>query len=105
MPTAMKPGDIVKKNLTVAQAEEQWIKADDRIARDKVLKEEAGAVLAAHLEKKGITRYKRVELVTAKASRVLDQPAVKAFLGKKIDRFMKWTDPSPRGARTVEPKE
>jgi hypothetical protein len=105
MPTATKPGDIVKKDLTVAQAEEQWIKADDRMAKDKVLKEEAAAILQAHLEKKGIARYKRVELVTAKASRVLDQAKVKQFLGKKIDRFMKWTDPSPRLSRVVDPKE
>lgn len=100
--TATKPGQVVKKELTPTQAEEQWIKADDRMAKDKVLKAEAAAVIEAHITKKKLSRFKRLEMVCASPSRVLDQSAVKTYLGKKIDRFMTWTNPSPRLARVKE---
>lgn len=94
MAATVKPGTVTKKKLTVAQAHDQWVKGELMRRRAKAMLDEATPVLKAHLEKSDRGSYKRVGLVRNAARRVLDQPKVKAFLGKKVDDYMKSTEPS-----------
>src|SRR3954468_20165527 len=102
MPAATKPapGSITKKKLTPLQAAEQWLKADTAIARNKPLREEAAAVLREHFAKTRTTEFKDlVQVVTTPGRRILDQPRVREFLGKKLQQFQKTTEPSKSIAR------
>jgi hypothetical protein len=86
------PGVVTKKELTVAQAADQWEKAKRAQEKQKPLLEEAAAVLKAHFEKTGDTEYDgRIQLVTTPSKLVLDQSKVREYLGKKLSKFQKRT--------------
>lgn len=80
---------LTKKKLTLAQAAEQWEDAKREIDTQKALLEEAAEVLTAHFEKTGRTTYKDRIALTTGARTVLDQSAVRAFLGARLSEFQK----------------
>jgi hypothetical protein len=87
-----RPPGVTKKELTVAQAADQWEKAKRAQEKQKPLLEEAAAVLKAHFEKAGTTEYDgRIQLVTTPSKLVLDQSKVREYLGKKLSKFQKRT--------------
>lgn len=91
---------VTKKKLTLAQAAEQWLEADREIARLKALKDEAAPVVLAHFEKSGRKTYKDlIALVQAPARTILDQTAVKEFLGPRLGEFQKRVTPKPSLSR------
>jgi hypothetical protein len=95
-PTTLKPGEIKKRPLGIVAAEKQYVDAEVEIKKQKARQKEAGAAIEEYLDKACKDEYKRVERVTAQATEVLDQDKVKAFLGAKVKKYLKWTDPQPR---------
>ena len=97
MATAIKApaaGEAVKRPLTVAQAATQWESAKRELERLKPLEEESRAILLEHFEKTKATAYKgRIGLVTTPPRLVLDQTAVREFLGKRLGEFQKRSQP------------
>jgi hypothetical protein len=88
--TATRPMDrVTKKKLTVAEAAEQWEHAKREIDRLKPELEEAKAVLIDHFEKTGKNSYRNRIGLTIGSRLVLDQTAVREYLGKQLDRFQK----------------
>src|SRR4051812_3191605 len=88
--TATRPTDrVTKKKLTVAEAAEQWENAKREIDRLKPELEEAKAVLIEHFEKTGKNSYRNRIGLTIGSRLVLDQTAVREYLGKQLDRFQK----------------
>lgn len=86
---------VTKKKLTVAEAADQWEEAKLGMEALKPQLEEAAEVLKAHFEKTGRTSYKdRIALITTAPKLILDQEAVRAFLGKRLGEFQKRTKPS-----------
>ena len=78
-----------KKKLTVAQAADQFERCTKKMAELKPQLEEAKAVLMEHFEKTGRNTYRdRIVLATSTRT-VLDQKAVREFLGKKLTKFQK----------------
>lgn len=99
MPTATADR-ITKQELTVAQAAEQWLEADREIERLSALRKEADAVLKDYFERTGRTTYKRLlELVTTAPRTILDQDAIKAYLGPKLADFQTRSKPSKKITR------
>lgn len=93
--TTAAPGVVTKKDLTLAQAADQWEEATLEMARLKPLRDEAAAIIKAHLEKTGRTKYKnRIALVIVPARTILDQAKVREFLGRRLGEFQKRTEPS-----------
>jgi hypothetical protein len=94
-PTPAAPR-LAKTELTVAEAAEQWEAADRAAERAAALKKEAGPVLLAHFEKTGRVSYKDMIALRQGADRtVLDQDAVKAFLGERLPEFQTRVTPKP----------
>lgn len=87
---------LAKTELTVAEAADQWEAADRDAERAAALKKEAGPVLLKHFEKTGRLSYKDRIAVRQGADRtVLDQDAVKAFLGERLPEFQTRVTPKP----------
>jgi hypothetical protein len=72
---------LTKRELTLAEAADQWEAADRESERAAALKKEAAPVLLKHFEKTGRISYKdRIALRQGADRTVLDQDAVKASL-------------------------
>lgn len=88
--------EITKTKLTLAQAAEQWEQAKRAIAAARPLLDEAAPVIVAHLEKTGRRSYKgRIALTLPPPRRILDQAAVREFLGPKVREFERTSTPRP----------
>lgn len=97
MATATLPARprVTKRALTLAQAADQWETAKRRIEVEKALLDEAAPVLLDHFEKTGRSTYKdRIAVVLGSPKLVLDQTAVREFLGQRLGEFQKRTEPS-----------
>jgi hypothetical protein len=95
MAATVAPGTVTKKKLSVAQAADQWEDAKRLIDEQKPLLEEAAEVLLDHFERTGRSTYKdRIALVVGSSRLILDQPKIRAFLGKQLPKFQKRTEPS-----------
>jgi hypothetical protein len=82
----------VRRPLTVSAAVDQW--AECQLAMDglKVLQKEAADVILRNALRTGKRSYKdRVAVVRSGGSLVLDQEAVRAYLGAKLEQFQKRT--------------
>lgn len=79
---------LVKKSLTLAQAEEQWVASHLEGRRQKALNEEAAEILHKHFDRTGRASYKRVGR-SELSRQVLDQSKVRAFLGERLADFQK----------------
>lgn len=87
---------LAKRKLTLAEAADQWEQADREIERLQALRKEAAPVLLEHFEKTGRRTYKERIAVRQGADRtILDQSAVKAFLGARLPEFQTRSTPSP----------
>jgi hypothetical protein len=87
---------VTKRDLTLAEAAEQWEAADREIERLTALRKEAAPVLLKHFEKTGRISYKnRIALRQGADRTVLDQDAVKAFLGERVPEFQTRVTPKP----------
>jgi hypothetical protein len=94
-PVDIAPAGVTKKSLTLAEAADQWEKSKRALDEHQPLLEEAAEVLLAHFEKTGRSTYKdRIALTIGSARLILDQPKVRAFLGKRLPDFQKRTTPS-----------
>jgi hypothetical protein len=94
--TAAPAPRITKRELTVAEAAEQWEMADREIERLTALRKEAAPVLLAHFEKTGRLSYKdRIALRQGADRTVLDTDAVKEFLGERLPEFQTRVTPKP----------
>lgn len=95
--TKKKPVErVTKKKLTLAEAAKQWEDAKRAIEEAKPLLDEAAPIVIAHLEKTGRSKYKdRIGLTFPPARQILDQTAVREFLGPKVKDFLKRTTPKP----------
>lgn len=87
--TVRQTDRVTKKKLTVAEAADQWEQAKREIDRLKPQLEEAAAVLKDHFEKTGRNSYRNRIGLTIGSRLVLDQTAVREYLGKQLDRFQK----------------
>jgi hypothetical protein len=84
------PRRLQKRKLTLAEAAEQWERSKREIERQKPLLEEAAGVLLAHFEKTERGSYKdRIGWSWSGGGLVLDQAAVRAFLGARLGEFQK----------------
>jgi len=83
------PSTLTKKKLTVAEAADQWERAKRTIVEQKPLLEEAEEILKAHFEKTGRNTYKDRIALNESSRLILDQPKVRAYLGKKLGDFQK----------------
>ncbi len=87
---APTPKRLQKRKLTLADAADQWEKAKRETERQKPLLEEAAAVLLAHFETTERGSYKdRIGWSWTGGGLVLDQAAVRAYLGAKVGDFQK----------------
>lgn len=91
---------VTKRELTRAEAAEQFVAATHELALQKARVAEAAAVLLPFLQSKkaspdGKRRYKGVRLKWSNSSTVLDQDAVKAFLGERLPEFQRRTESKP----------
>lgn len=86
---------IRKRKLTLAEAADQWENAKREIERCRPLLDEAAPVLLEHFERTGKSSYRgRIALTTGPSKLVLDQQAVRQYLGEKFSDFQKRTSPS-----------
>jgi hypothetical protein len=98
-PAALAPR-VTKRELTVAEAADQFVDADLAMEAQKARKQEAAAVLKAYFERTGRTKYKHlVELRQGSDRTVLDQDAVKEFLGERLPEFQTRVTPAPSVSR------
>jgi hypothetical protein len=87
---------ITKRELTLAEAAEQWEAADRDAELAAARKKEAAPVLLAHFEKTGRLSYKdRIALRQGADRTVLDTDAVKEFLGERLPEFQTRVTPKP----------
>jgi hypothetical protein len=77
------------KKLTVAEAADQWEKAERAIAEATPLRKQAAEVLKAHFAKTGRDQYKGRIGLKVSHSTILDQVAVKDYLGSKLAKYQK----------------
>lgn len=95
MAATVAPGTVTKKKLTLAQAADQWEKARRLIDEQEPLLEEAKEILLEHFERTGRRTYRdRIALVIGSSRLILDQPKIRAFLGKDLPKYQKRTKPS-----------
>lgn len=84
------PKRLQKRELTLAEAAEQWIRAKRMMNRAKPLLEEAAPILLTHFERTGKESYEeRIGWNWSGGGVVLDQPKVRAFLGAQLAKFQK----------------
>ncbi len=87
------PRRLQKRTLTIAEAAVQYERAKLEIERQRPLVEEAAEVLLAYFERSGKAAYKnRIGWSWRGGSLILDQPAVRAFLGERLGEFQRHTD-------------
>lgn len=87
---------VTKRELTIAEAADQWEQADREIERLSGLRKEAAPVLLKHFEKTGRLSYKDQIALRQGADRtVLDQDAVKEYLGERLPEFQTRVTPRP----------
>lgn len=92
----MTPSTVTKKKLTVTDAAKQWVAAKKAENEAKALLKEAAPVLLAHFEKTGKKTYKDLVGVSQGPPRtILDQDAVKEFLGARLTEFQTTSTPRP----------
>jgi hypothetical protein len=83
---------VTKRQLTVAEAADQWIRCKRKIAELKPELDEAAAVLKSHFEKTGRKTYKdRIAYAVTTRTR-LDTDKVREFLGKRYKEFTTRTE-------------
>lgn len=106
MATATAPEPrLAKRELTTAEAAEQFVAADLEAERQAALKKEAAAVLKAYFAKTGRTKYKQlVELRQGADRTVLDQDKIKEFLGERLPDFQTRVTPAPSISRVKQPQ-
>ena len=75
--------------MTVAEAAKQFVETDRQLKALEPQREAAREVLLAHFRKTGRSRYKDLIQYARSTRTVLDQAAVKRFLGKRLPRFQK----------------
>lgn len=78
-----------KRKLTIAQAAEQWIDRTRRLRTLKAEREEAEAILKAYFKRTGRKTYKDRIAFAITTRVILDQPKVRAFLGRRLPRFQR----------------
>lgn len=78
-----------KPKLTLAQAADQWETAERAIAAATPLRKEAAEVLKTHFAKTGRDQYKGRIGLKVSQSTILDQAAIKDYLGTKLARYQK----------------
>jgi hypothetical protein len=80
----------VKRKLTIANAVDQWAETTLAIQGLIVLRDEAAKVLLANAQKTGKRTFKdRIAVVQSGGSLVLDQSAVRDYLGARLGDFQK----------------
>jgi hypothetical protein len=85
---AVESEPVKARKLTLANAVDQWAECSLAIDGLTALKKEAGEVLLAHAIKTGKRAYKdRIAVVQTGGSLVLDQKAVRDYLGAKLVDF------------------
>jgi hypothetical protein len=85
---AVEDAPVKARKLTIADAVNQWAETSLAIEGLTVLKKEAAEVLLAHAEKTGKRTFKdRIAVVQTGGSLVLDQAAVREYLGAKLANF------------------
>jgi hypothetical protein len=86
----MAPARLQKRKLTLTEAADQWEKAKREMERQKPLLEEAGAILLAYFDRTGKGCYRdRIGWTWSGGGLVLDQAAVREFLGSRLHEFQK----------------
>jgi hypothetical protein len=91
---------VTKRKLTLADAADQWEQADREIERLQALRKEAAPVLLEHFERTGRHSYKdRIALRQGADRTILDQNAVKEFLGQRLTEFQTRVSPRPSLSR------
>lgn len=91
----MTTARVSKRKLTLLEAADQWENAKREIDRLKPLLDEAAPVLLAHFEKTGRSTYKdRIALVINPSKLLLDQAKVREYLGERLSKYQKRTEPS-----------
>lgn len=97
---------VTKRELTTAEAAEQFVAADLEAERQAALKKEAAAVLKTYFAKTGRTKYKQlVELRQGADRTVLDQDKVKEYLGDLLPDFQTRVTPAPSVSRVKPPQK
>lgn len=92
-PKRKPPTPKVLRPLTLSEAAEQWITAKEAIEAQKALIEQAAPILERHFNSTGRRTYRdRIAYERTGGSLVLDQPKVRAFLGKRLQEFQKRTE-------------
>lgn len=85
---APTPRVLQKRKLTIADAVEQWERTTNAIDGLSILRKEAAEVLLEHAERTGKRTYKdRIAVVRSGGSLILDQAAVRDYLGAKLKDF------------------
>ncbi len=92
----MTTSTLTKKKLSIGEAAEQWANATQTIKEQKALADEAAPILLAYFERTGRKTYKDTVGVRQGPPRtILDQQAVKEFLGGRLSEFQTTADPKP----------
>lgn len=88
--SAPVPTALQKRKLTLSAAVDQWAEATLAMEGLKVLRDEAAKVLLENAERTGKRAFKdRIAVVRSGGSLVLDQEAVRAYLGVRLSEFQK----------------
>ena len=105
------PKRLQKKALTLAQAADQFERADDQLARlakrVKTLeaeRDEADEILQAHFDRTGSVDYKkRIGWYWTPTRTILDQGKITTFLGEQLSKFQKETESKRKLTRLTPP--
>lgn len=82
------PARAAVKKLTLTEAVEQWEQTTRAIEGLQIVRKQAAAVLLEHAEKTGKRTYKdRIAVVQTGGSMILDQAAVREYLGAQLVKF------------------
>lgn len=79
---------LQKRKLTISDAVDQWERTTNAIDGLSILRKEAAEVLLEHAARTGKRTYKdRIAVVRSGGSLVLDQAAVRDYLGAELKDF------------------